>query len=401
MLSSSRVYNDVNTYESMDTYGARSQSSVEVSSEYRNFYVTNGLVQGNKRTPNPVYFSKTRTHSQIRTEYSQRTGVPFRPFTFSVYRAGVGPWSYSTSGNLYPFGSSQAALEDQCLKRIFEQMRYGSGNLVVDLAESAETIRMIRNATSVRKMARQFVKEVVKPYGPKSSKRLKYATDKWLEYRYGWLPLVSSTYELLKTLSRKVDAKAVAPLEARAGWSDEYPINSVKGGFATTPQVSRLTVRQSRRVQMKVRMRPRTTLELYDFTSLNPAGIAWELVPLSFVADWFVNVGETLSLWEDHILFANRFIDGFETLTAKEDVLWDHQEYYRRSPPLYWPSGQEVNGYLIEYTNIESAVREWRYKNRFLLGSLPRPGGLRVEVKLNAKRLLDAASLLRGAFGKV
>jgi hypothetical protein len=280
-------------------------------------------------------------------------------------------------------------------------MRYGSGNLVVDLAESAQTIQMIKNATSVRKLAQTFVKEVVNPKRLAGSKRLKYATDKWLEYRYGWLPFISSTYELLETLSKKVNQKTQnVAIEGRAGWADEYVIPNVRAGFATTPLMSNLHVKQSSRVLIKARMRARTTLELYDFTSLNPLGIAWELVPLSFVADWFVNVGATLSLWEDHILFANRFVDGFETATILEDIVWDHQEYYSRQPPLYWPSGQPVDGYLVEYSDMQQAKREWRYKNRFLLGSLPTPGGLRIEVKLNAKRLLDAASLIRGVFGK-
>jgi hypothetical protein len=240
------------------------------------------------------------------------------------------------------------------------------------------------------------MKEVVNPKRYTGSRRLKYATDKWLEYRYGWLPFVSSTYELLKTLSKKVDkATRFAVIEAKVGKKDTYFDSYGHGGNV---KINGRHVDYSSRVLLKFRMRARTTLELYDFTSLNPAGIAWELVPLSFVADWFVNVGQTMSLWEDHILFANRFVSGFQTKSYREDVSRAYKEFGQTDPPV-WPNGDQMDEFVYILDDMVTAKREFRLLDRSVLDSLPCPGGLRVDVNVNAKRMLDAASLLRGVFG--
>lgn len=56
----------------------------------------------------------------------------------------------------------------------------------------------------------------------------------------------------------------------------------------------------------------------------NPASIAWELVPFSFVVDWFGTVGEFLASWTD--------FDGLEFIQPMTTIMWkssvdDYQKY--------------------------------------------------------------------------
>jgi hypothetical protein len=398
MIPDLRIYNGNSIFQQQFPTSGGSTVTSGVAERIQ-LDVNDGLFQGDRKNPNPFFFGKTRTYAQrwyrFRRFSDQGGGPRWDMINSDIDGAN---WDVTSVGGLYSFRFNTAALEDQALKHIFDQMRYGHGNLVVDLAEARQTIQMIRNAGSVRKIAKQFIRELAVPKNYSSSRRLKYATDKWLEYRYGWLPFISSTYELLKTLSRKVDSKTIVAVTGRASFVDKIVLNNNPVSQFGGRVVDTNTVEQSFRVQIKARMRARSTLEIYDFTSLNPFGIAWELVPLSFVADWFTNVGDTLSLWEDYILFANRFVNGFETRTYKEDICRFRNETVSYPAPL-WPNGQQVTGYLTDATETITARRSRRSLHRFLLQSLPSPGGFRIDVNLNSKRLLDAASLIRGVFG--
>ena len=52
-------------------------------------------------------------------------------------------------------------------------------------------------------------------------------------------------------------------------------------------------------VQATVRLGMSTVGTLEQFGVLNPASVAWELTPFSFVVDWFVNIGSFLRQFGD------------------------------------------------------------------------------------------------------
>lgn len=51
----------------------------------------------------------------------------------------------------------------------------------------------------------------------------------------------------------------------------------------------------------------------------NPAAIAWELVPFSFVVDWFIPIGNFLNSWTDFL--GLRFEDSYNTRYVKVENL--------------------------------------------------------------------------------
>jgi hypothetical protein len=140
--------------------------------------------------------------------------------------------------------------------------------------------------------------------------------------------------------------------------------------------------------------------QIYDWTSLNPVGIAWELMPLSFVADWIVNVSDVLSLWENQVIFANYFVGGYATSSYREE--YSYQESGSSSFPMkFYPPNPETGeggGDPMPGTYSSSVFRRGEAvrlaKNRAVLTQLPTPmQGLRIRPEFNAKRFLDAAAL--------
>lgn len=73
---------------------------------------------------------------------------------------------------------------------------------------------------------------------------------------------------------------------------------------------------------MVLRYRPKAN-DLARWTSLNPISIAWELMPYSFVVDWFYDIGSTLRNFETALLY-NQYVTGYVdelyVAVSKEDV---------------------------------------------------------------------------------
>lgn len=116
------------------------------------------------------------------------------------------------------------------------------------------------------------------------------ASNAWLAYTYGLRPLISDVYSAMKVLSKpKLDTVPVKVV--RSG-------NSQTAGFYW--QNSSKT--QKSRIDYVIKSRGEITFEVTNplFKSLdslgliNPALVAWELVPFSFVVDWFVPVGKAI-----------------------------------------------------------------------------------------------------------
>lgn len=125
----------------------------------------------------------------------------------------------------------------------------------------------------------------------------KSVANQWLEYSYGWKPLVNDIYTSVNVLQ------------------GECPIQPHKcRGRAKTGQYVRKTYydpyghyyeeyREDYKIEMGSLVRV-VNPNLYLANSLgliNPLSVAWELVPFSFVVDWFVPVGSFLQSMTDWI----------------------------------------------------------------------------------------------------
>jgi hypothetical protein len=117
--------------------------------------------------------------------------------------------------------------------------------------------------------------------------------DYWMTYRYGIMPLAYSVRDVMKTMNRGIAVrtrkhKSIKPQEtgqSYPGPSVTYKVEEVTGSvelygeifqYFTSSEIARLTG-----------------------VSMNPLVTAWELIPYSFVFDWFIGIGDYITALSD------------------------------------------------------------------------------------------------------
>jgi hypothetical protein len=149
--------------------------------------------------------------------------------------------------------------------------------------------------------------------GPSVKKGL---ADNWLELQYGWKPLLQDIKGSAENLARlQLDDRVVCQIKSSA-----KIVSSSKEPILFNSKVvgNRLW---DRTTHIKFGMRYKVDSVLGAFISqsgfTNPLNLAWEVLPFSFVVDWFIGVGpylESLNSWD-----GLTFLDGYETRFTREN----------------------------------------------------------------------------------
>ncbi len=177
-------------------------------------------------------------------------------------------------------------------------------NAAVALGEMSETLTLITaNAVrvakalhhlrrgdwtgTVRSLFEKSGREPLRSHlGPRPKRKvLRDLSGHWLELQYGWLPLLSD----VKSAAEAFAAWRYAPLRfsVRSTAKEEL----TKGGFSLNGQKS--FARQTSKAAVKVTFKEAPSLT-YKLGLTDPLTVAWELVPFSFVVDWFLPIGQYL-----------------------------------------------------------------------------------------------------------
>lgn len=120
-----------------------------------------------------------------------------------------------------------------------------------------------------------------------SSKALANA---WLEYTYGWTPLIYDVYTVAKAAAY---ANAKAPYDVTFSGSNTLIENEPGLHCSTAAKASgQSTFKCYEKHNFLVQNTTLRNMNNLGFT--NPFIIAWELVPFSFVVDWFYPAGDYL-----------------------------------------------------------------------------------------------------------
>jgi hypothetical protein len=147
----------------------------------------------------------------------------------------------------------------------------------------------------------------------------KKMADNWLAYQFGLLPLLNDIYN------------GVEAIQKAQNKSDFITVSSVAEDEA--PLIWTTTLRQvgssQRGVQVgytyKLNDAHKASLTTLGLT--NPLSLAWELLPSSYIIDWFVSIGDVLSA-----LGADRgytYLGGYETAWVRGDfdILQPNSDY--------------------------------------------------------------------------
>jgi hypothetical protein len=150
---------------------------------------------------------------------------------------------------------------------------------------SAIAIRCANLLMAIKERRLDYLKSLFGHRGRESiSKNL---ADLWLEYSYGWKPLAADLYAEQQIVHEFL--KQPVPIKAM---STAHSSNNVQ--FQFDQLLVDGSSQSSHRTVLLAHMTNPYLAGLNQAGLLNPVSIAWELVPFSFVVDWFVPIGSTL-----------------------------------------------------------------------------------------------------------
>jgi len=212
----------------------------------------------------------------------------------------------------------------------------------------------------------------------------KYPANRFLEYIYGWKPLVDSMYDAQEYMKQKSEtAKAVLKATGRSRRTYEHVWEG--GGGAAKHSVVALVKSQTEYLCSLERPK---AFRLAGLGLSNPALIVWELVPFSFVIDWFIPIGNVLDAYSYNP--ALEFVEGFRSWSIE----WTHTLTY--SPPGW--SWYDVNrreggdSVTLQSGRLKERSREF-YRQR--LTGLEPPRLYAAKNPLSSQHIANASALVR------
>jgi hypothetical protein len=260
-----------------------------------------GKVADGKLVPFVQLHRTTQSFSQTPGSY---TGEHWRYLSYPCatdYRVG--------SGNCYGVKTITVQADEPtsdhvnaCLQEAAAKASEGAMQVLVEYAERAKTIELVRSAVgTVRKRTYQVLRKTKGKY-PRLSKAediRRAFNDTWLEARYGWSQLVYSTEDLVqayKELTSENPTKIVigksAQTEHAPGTITHFETTHTYYSNALSSRDRDVTLINSKttRAVVAVRVHGRHGVAI----DTNLAALAWEITPFSFVVDWFTNFGDLL-----------------------------------------------------------------------------------------------------------
>lgn len=193
-------------------------------------------------------------------------------------------------------------LQGLAIQQALAALGSATAELGVELKEARKTAGLIEETLeslldcveTVKRgrVPRQFKKAWRKWVGPKAPSLL---ANKWLEYRYGWTPMVLGVYDAMELLELQKDRIlfTVRKRQVEDLTQESAPVATNWGGFYPLPVWYTTTTGEIKSVYVVLTFTARSELcaTLNEAGVINPASVLWETIPFSFVVDWFVDVG--------------------------------------------------------------------------------------------------------------
>lgn len=191
--------------------------------------------------------------------------------------------------------------------------------------------------------------------------RVKGAADNWLEFAFGWKPIVTDIYQAVKNLSDGVPPFTV---KGRGQDADQYgrtgPGFKEKGAVIWKVQII---------ADISISDLDAHLLAQLGFT--NPLVVLHEVIPWSFLLDWVSNLGQVLSS-----------MSGFPGITISNGAVTNFSE---------WTTNLEVKSFPWDYTADGRAIFMERAPSR---NTIPAPRFIWKPLKFPPMRGASAVALL-------
>jgi len=356
--------------------------------------------------------SSIRSFNRYRQARPYNLALPYEAYygrTTSYYTSGTWPWhwypmvdygnagaNYGISTHVGPVGATgwwpgnhevDAAVES-CRQRFVSKLQENRADWATSLIQRQQSLDMIATralqllgaARALRKKGpRAFLKALgssarsnVRDRPRKSAKAFASA---WLEYSYGWTPLVMDIGNSISLLESPFPRSQIRQRVRRSVSSWKTHTYGTYGDRQT----------RNSQVDIQVVMGAYATIDnpnLFLASQLgftNPAAVAWELVPFSFVFDWVVNVGDFLESFS--AFHGVNLHTPYSTIKATERVTFmeSHPDVTHIEPFAQW-------GSIIVGSTVTNVQRQTSIPSAKL--------GVRKSGFLNPTRAANAISLL-------
>lgn len=238
---------------------------------------------------------------------------------------------------------------------------------------------------------------------PPGGRASKGVANNWLELQYGWLPLLSDIDAAARKLASRIKTRpVVCRISASSSLSRtvQTPILAYVDSYRTSPGLQVTTEDFSVRIGIAYTVSDETVALASELGFTNPALIVWELLPLSFVFDWIISVGDWLqAISTFHGL---QFYDGYDTI--KGDVVTStsipgYSFTGFKSRQVGWnPDGSEIRITIPDYHDTASSSHTYsknsgfRRTKRVAFPNAPLP---RLDPKGSWKKAMTSWALMR------
>lgn len=327
------------------------------------------------------YTLRVGTDGKYNTNYGYRQ-VNWNYYSVEHYRnktiKGPGGASVVTNGHRTLADAFSGSDGNKLLQKLADKVRHHSFNLAVNVAQykqvhsmSLDALKRIGLAALDTKRG-NFTSAIgrfrVSSRGKKSFAK-KDLSGRWLELQYGWLPLIGDVYEAAKAYESFTAVRSERITAAIGNhWkydSSPSPLNweANTSSFAQRRIIAELTEDISS---------PRS-LGLYD-----PLSVVWEVLPWSFVVDWFVPIGAYLDNLSIIPLLRGRFLTTtkIRSSSGTRVVTLD---------PAYIGSSQEAESFHMERVPSSSL-------------SVPLPSFVGFTTAMSPKHIANAIALAASRF---
>lgn len=375
-----------------------------------------------RKRPNPLPFNpfsySLRNLEMWNGHYSRRSVYPASPSS-NTSLDDVGYRDQGVTGIASPFTNAQLqSLREKHNMKLLSKIKNQKVNLAQAFGERHQAVRMFEGTASrivscvsnLRKgnfvgaatalgvaPKRRMTKKFERTFGPKTSERMSrklrrqeqsaLVADGWLALQYGWLPLFSDLYGAVESIAdSRLPAKAYAT--ARSRDKLEVDLNCMSSGIRTVSGVGIYEISSCIRYSASPTGSP-LTKPLKQLGITNPVNLAWELLPYSFVVDWFLPIGQFLNSLD--ATAGVTFEGGCQTIFQKYEGVAEISQH------LYTP------GALGSYTSVDQywkSSEKLVFVNRNILSSFPTPILPSFQNPFSVRHTANAMALLQQTFRK-
>lgn len=299
-----------------------------------------------------------------------------------------------------------AEADSKALSRLISNAQVGiQANLAQNIAQVSQLASLITTnvgimTSSLRQLRRGNIPGAVAAFkagpdprwrGSKGSPSVKKSlANNWLQLQYGWKPLLSDIEGFIKVMGNQMNGTTDFVQKVRASGSVNRQVVSAlpntSGLHGSNNGKTTFTYRTTTKYVIRYRMDSPLTALFSQTGFTNPINLFWELIPFSFVVDWFVPIGnylEALNAWQG-MTFLGGSYTRFTRLKTDSTVAY---------------SGPHPADSLVNVLNFARYRDEQIFLNRQALSSFPSP---RIPTLRNGiaagNRAANAIALLTKAF---